>query len=101
MLVNKHASIPEAVVGTLLAGALVGVINWVLIVRARIPSFIATLGMSSVLLAVVTWLSGGIQILQLPAGFASIGDDQVFGLQLPVYILLGIAIVVWLSLIHI
>jgi ribose transport system permease protein len=95
LLVDKHASIPEAVALTLLAGALVGVINWVLIMRARIPSFIATLGMSSVLLAVVTWVSGGIQILQLPAGFASIGDDQVFGLQLPVYILLAIAIVVW------
>lgn len=95
LLVHEHASVPEAIVLTVLAGALVGVINWVAIVRARIPSFIATLGMSSVLLAMITWISGGIQILDLPAGFQSIGNDQIFGLQLPTYILLGVAIVVW------
>lgn len=95
LLVHRHASVPEAIVLTVLAGVLIGVINWVLIVRARIPSFIATLGMSSVLLAVIIWLSGGIQILDLPAGFQSIGNGQLFGLQMPVYILLGVAIVVW------
>ncbi len=95
LMVNKHLSIPEAIVVTMLAGLLVGAINRMLIMRFRIPSFIATLGMSSVLLAVVTWLSGGNQILNAPAGFAKIGDTQILGLQMPVYILLGIAIVVW------
>ena len=73
--------VPEAIVLTVLAGALVGAINWLLIVRARIPSFIATLGMSSMLLAMITWVSGGIQILDLPAGFQNIGNHQLFGLQ--------------------
>jgi ribose/xylose/arabinose/galactoside ABC-type transport system permease subunit len=95
LLVQKHASVPEAIVLTLLAGALVGVINWVLIVRARIPSFIATLGMSSVLIAVIDWISSSQQILNLPASFGHLGNDQLFGLQLPVYIMLGVAFVVW------
>lgn len=95
LLVDKHASIPAAIALTLLAGVLVGVINWILIVRARIPSFIATLGMSSVLAAVIIWVSGGIQILSLPSAFESIGIDQLFGLQTPFFILLGVAIVVW------
>jgi ribose transport system permease protein len=95
LLVDKNASVPEAIVLTLLAGALVGVINWVLITRARIPSFIATLGMSSVLIAVINWISSSQQILNLPASFGHLGNDQLFGLQLPVYIMLGVAIVVW------
>jgi ribose transport system permease protein len=95
LLVDRHASVPEAIVLTLLAGVLVGVINWALIVRARIPSYIATLGMSSVLTAVIVWVSGGTQILDLPSGFQSIGNEQVLGLQLPVYIMLGVGIVVW------
>jgi len=95
LLADRHATVPEAIVLTLMAGALVGMVNWVMIVRARIPSFIATLGMSSVLTALITWVSGGIQILNLPSGFASLGNTQALGLQLPVYIMLAVAIVVW------
>ncbi|HUA05545.1 MAG TPA: ABC transporter permease [Solirubrobacteraceae bacterium] len=95
LLVNHHVSVPLAIVLTLLCGGVVGVINWALITRLRIPPFIATLGMSSVLLAVIAWVSGGIQILSLPSGFQSIGNDQILGLQLPVYILLVIALVMW------
>jgi ribose/xylose/arabinose/galactoside ABC-type transport system permease subunit len=95
LLADRHASIPEAIVLSLLGGGLVGVVNWALIARARIPSFIATLGMSSVLTAVILWVSGGTQILNLPAGFQSVGNTQIFGLQLPVYIMLGVGIVVW------
>jgi ribose/xylose/arabinose/galactoside ABC-type transport system permease subunit len=95
LLVNHHMSIPLAIVLTLVAGALVGVINWALITRARIPSFIATLGMSSVLLAVIEWVSADQQILNLPTRFSDLANDELFGLQLPVYILLVVAIVVW------
>jgi len=95
LLADRHASIAVAIVLTLLAGALIGVVNWVLITRARIPSFIATLGMSSVLIAVIDWLSGSQQILNLPHGFNTIGETQLFGLQMPVYIMVVVAIVVW------
>jgi len=95
LLVDRHASVPEAIVLTLLAGAVIGAVNWVLITRARIPSFIATLGMSSVLLAITDWVSSSQQILGLPKSFGNIGNDQVFGLQLPVYIMLGVGAAVW------
>jgi ribose/xylose/arabinose/galactoside ABC-type transport system permease subunit len=95
LLVNKHASVPEAIGLTLLGSALVGVINWALVTRARIPSFVATLAMSSVLLAVIQWVSGGQQILNLPASFQKLGNGQLLGLQYPVYIMLGVALAVW------
>ena len=50
---------------TLVAGALIGVVSGLLIIRAHIDSFIATLGMSSILIAGIAWVSNGEQILGL------------------------------------
>ena len=55
-----------------------------MITRARIPSFIATLAVSSLLTAAIAWISGSQQIVNLPAGFATIGTGQLFGLTYPV-----------------
>jgi ribose transport system permease protein len=98
LLADRHVAIPVALAVTLLAGATVGVGIWLLITRARINSFIATLGVSSVLLAVIAWISGSQQILNLPAGFQSIGANQLFGLSYTVYIMLVVAVLVWYGL---
>jgi len=95
LLADRHASIPLAIALTFVCGAAVGVIIWALITRARINAFIATLGMSSVLLAVIAWISGSQQILNLGAGFQTLATNQLFGLTYPVYILLAVAVVVW------
>jgi len=95
LLADQHVGAPLAIVVTLLAGAGVGVLSWVMITRVRIPSFIATLGISSVLTAVIAWVSHGEQILNLPTGFSHIGSNELFGLQYPVYIVLVVAVVVW------
>ncbi len=84
-----------AVVLSLLAGAAVGVFSWLMITRARIPSFIATLGVSSLLTAAIAWISGSQQIVNLPSGFARIGTGQLFGLSYPFYIMIGVSAVLW------
>ena len=64
--------------------------------RARIDSFIATLGMSSILLALVSWLSGGEQILNVSAGGSRASrPTPSWALPTPVWILLAVVIVVW------
>ena len=95
LLVNHHFAIPLAIAVTLAAGVAVGVLNWALITRLKIPSFIATLGMSSVVLAVIEWVSNSEQILNLPTGFEKLGNNELLGLQYPVFVMLAIAIVVW------
>ena len=97
-MVDQHVSIPLAFAIALAAGVAVGALSWLMITRLRIPSFIATLGVSSVLTAVIEWVSHSEQILNLPPGFSSIGTGQLLGLQYPFYIMLGIAIVVWFVL---
>jgi ribose transport system permease protein len=95
LLSDHHVAIPIAIALTLLAGAVVGIVIWLLVVRTRINSFIATLGMSSVLLAVINWISGSQQILNLGPSFQNLGTDQLLGLTYPVYIMLAVALVVW------
>jgi ribose transport system permease protein len=95
LLVNEGVAIVPAIVLTLLAGALVGLANGLLVVRIKIDSFIATLGVSSILAALTDWVSDSQQILGLPSGFQSLATTTIFGLALPVYLMLGLGMVVW------
>lgn len=95
LMSNQHIPGVPAILLTLAGGALVGVVSGLLIVRAHIDSFIATLGVSSILLALVSWLSNGAQILGLSTSFQNLGTDQLLGVTLPVYIMLVVAAVVW------
>ncbi len=95
LLAHHGLPIPVAVVLTLLVGAMIGVVISQLIVRARIGSFIATLGMSSVLLAITNWISGGQQILNLGPSFQAIATDTFLGVTSPVYVLAIVSLLVW------
>lgn len=95
LLIDKGVPVVPAIALTLLAGALVGLCNGLLIVKVRIDSFIATLGMSSILLALISWVSDSQQILGLPTSFQKIGTTEILGLTLPVYLMLATGLVVW------
>jgi ribose transport system permease protein len=95
LLVDKGVPVAPAIVLTLLAGAAIGLLNGLLVVKARIDSFIATLGVSSILLAAISWVSDSQQILGLPSGFQKLGSTEILGLTLPVYLMLAIGLVIW------
>jgi len=95
LLANQHFGIPAAIALSLVAGAAVGVFSWLMITRARIPAFIATLGVGSVLTAVIAWVSGSQQIVNLPTGFSSLGTGQLGGVTYPVYIMLIVSVLLW------
>jgi ribose transport system permease protein len=80
---------------TLVVGGLVGVVNGLLIVKGRISSFITTLGVSSVLIALISWISKDSQILDLGSDFQSIATKQVFSIPLVVYLMAVIGLCVW------
>jgi ribose transport system permease protein len=95
LLVDKGVGLVPAIVLTLLAGAVIGLVNGILITRVRIDSFIATLGMSSVLLALIAWVSSSQQIVGVGSSFEKLGTTEIFGLTLPVYLMLAVGLVVW------
>lgn len=84
-----------AIALTLLAGLAIGLLNGLLVVKARIDSFIATLGVSSILLATIAWVSSSQQILGLGESFQTLGTTEILGVTLPVFIMLAIASLAW------
>ncbi|MCQ9181006.1 ABC transporter permease [Streptomyces sp. IBSBF 2953] len=92
----------SAVLVTLAVGALVGVVNALLIIRFGLNGFIVTLGMLIVLRGVLTGISGGQTFFQLPESMLYLGTAQWFGMPASIWIclaLFAIAIVVlgWTS----
>ncbi|MBN9624521.1 MAG: ABC transporter permease, partial [Actinobacteria bacterium] len=84
-----------AIVLTLIAGALIGLGNGLLVTKVMIDSFIATLGVSSVLLALIAWVSSSQQIVGVGSSLEKLGTTEIFGLTLPVYLMLAIGAGVW------
>jgi ribose transport system permease protein len=97
-LVNHGFDTASAISVTLLAGLCVGAVNGLLIVGIRINSFIATLGVSSVLLAIVGAMSNNIQITGLPSSFKSLAASDPLGIPIPVLYLIVLAILAWYAL---
>lgn len=94
-LITKGVPMVPAIILTLIGGGLVGLVSALLVVKAHIDSFIATLGISSVLTAMISWISGDQQILGLSSSFQKLGTTEIFGITLPVYLMLVVAILVW------
>lgn len=90
---------PVTVIIVLLLGALVGVMNGLLVEIAQIDSFIATLGTGTVLYAVALWHTGGRQMVgALPDGFYALSGTRILGLPVTGYYLLGLALILWIIL---
>lgn len=87
--------IVPAILITLAIGAAIGLVNGLLVVKARIDPFIATLGTQSILTAAILLTSGNENVLGIPSGFLSIATTEVIGIPLPVIYVLVLAVVMW------
>jgi ribose transport system permease protein len=88
---------PLAVVIVLALGALMGVLNGLLVEVAKIDSFIATLGTGTVLYALALWHSGGRQIVGVVSpNFYALNSTMVFGLPITGFYVIAIALVMWI-----
>jgi ribose transport system permease protein len=82
-------------------GALIGAVNGLLVVKLRVSSFIATLGMSSVLAAGIYKVSNGQDFVEgIPEGLIKVGQSEFLGVPLPVYYMVAIAAVLYFLLEH-
>lgn len=77
----------------------IGGLHALLIVRFKLPSFIVTLGTNSVLIGIILLYSGGAVIYEsVPEAITFLGTYRLFGIGLPVYILLVLVLVLWFLL---
>lgn len=93
--------IPLSIGATLLLGALVGLINGLIITRLGVPAFVATLGMMSVLRGAALLMTDGQSILLMDQPeLAQLNSGQLLGIPIPVVIALAIFAVLWVLLRH-
>lgn len=94
-------SIPAAIAISLTAACLVGIVNGIIVVYLRVNSFIATLGMATIISAVETIVTNGTQ--PTPPGtttFGSLTQTEVGGFQVLLVYLVVIALILWWVLEH-
>jgi ribose transport system permease protein len=95
LTVNEGWNVWLACVAALVFGAFVGCLNALVVVKYRVDSFIATLGVQAILFALLLRVTNGQQIIGLPQSFLNIAVYKIAGIPLPFYIMLGIAIIAW------
>jgi ribose transport system permease protein len=80
---------------TLLMGCLVGAINRVLIVKARINPLIATLGMMSIIRGFAFVYSSGISHAIVSDEYGLLGRGRLVGVPVPIIAMLALYAIVW------
>jgi ribose transport system permease protein len=98
----QHHTMPEvpAMFVALGACAVAGFISGFFVVKLRVNSFIATLGMSQVITAFILHTSTQSINGVFSQGYQDIGHKQLFGYARYVYFLLILAVIVWFVLEH-
>ncbi len=96
LLVDKAWGVVPAIVLTLLAGVAMGLFNGLVVVKARIDSFIGTLATGALFATIATILGDqSISGPQLNGSFANIATSAVAGIEVPFFLMLLVAIVLW------
>lgn len=85
------------VVLVLLVGSGVGLVNGLLVHVAKIDSFIATLGVGTIIYGLSNWYTNGEQVVgNLAPAFLAINGTSFFGIPAPALYLMLVAILLWL-----
>lgn len=95
-----HLPLIVAVLGACVVGALVGLINGTLVAKTRIPPFIATLGTYTAIRGLALLYTGGRPISDLTDAYNFIGQGDLFGVPVPIIILVIMAIVTHILYAH-
>jgi ribose transport system permease protein len=92
---DKWPLLPTLLV-SILIGIIVGIVNGFIVVRLRVNSFIATLGMGSVLTAAMLYVTNSQQLpVPLVAAWNRMTQYPVFGFQVIIYYLLVMVLIAW------
>lgn len=86
-IILQIAPLPLALLGGLCVGLVTGFINGILITKANMPSFIATLATMSILGGLTLYISQGNPVPVAVKAFQAIGQSKLLGAPTPVWIM--------------
>lgn len=92
LVVNNSWPMWLALIAIFGAAVLIGLINGLVVVYAKVPAFISTLVMMNVLMGLAYIYSRGLPISGLPSWFNYLGMGYLFNIPVPVYFMIVIAI---------
>jgi ribose transport system permease protein len=101
LMQQDHWNMWAAIVVSVVAGIIIGIVNGFIVVKLRVSAFIATLGTATIIGAVQTIVAGQTQPLQPSSTlWANLTQYQVGGFQVIVFYLVAIALFFWWLLDH-
>lgn len=89
---------PGVLIAALALGGLLGSLNGLLVAYAEIPAIIVTLATLGILRGLMTWITGGVWIRDLPPSFSAWTEARLIGLPLPVWLAGAVAAAVGLAM---
>jgi ribose transport system permease protein len=95
---RTNVSWPLGVLGGTLVGGGIGLVNGLLITKARLSPFITTLGMMSAARGLVYLSTGAVAVYSLPDSFALLGEGSIDGIPIPLSVLVVVAVLAYFLL---
>jgi ribose transport system permease protein len=93
IILESTGNIPLAIAAGLASGGIVGIANGFVIAKLNVPPFVATLGTMSAARGVALLVTGGIIISGFPDSFNFIGTGFIFGIPVPVIIMVIVVVI--------
>lgn len=92
--------IPLAIVLVLVVGALIGLVNGLIVTQLRVNALITTLGIGTVLVGINYWVTRGLPmpVPEASRGFLEISLGRLADIPYPVFYMVAILVGVWLLL---
>ncbi|MEA3334624.1 MAG: ribose ABC transporter permease [Chloroflexota bacterium] len=100
LAVNQGLGTVPGIALALLAGAALGGINGLMIVKGGMPPFVATLAMLAIARGLTLVYTEGRPIAGLDELFIWLGNGKILGIPVPVVIMIVLAVVAWIILRH-
>jgi ribose/xylose/arabinose/galactoside ABC-type transport system permease subunit len=100
MNVTLHQSAAVSILVALVVGALVGLVNGLLVAYTRLQPFVVTLGTYSIALAASLAVSGGGPIQGLTTDFTDLTAYRIAGIPDSVFVLVLVIVALWIATRH-
>jgi ribose transport system permease protein len=97
LLASTSLPLSVCLILTVAAGVVVGFLNAVVVVPLRIDSFIGTLATGSIISAVIVLVTGDQDIsgIRLTGPISKLSSGNIGGFEIPVFIMLALALLLW------
>ena len=97
LMLEQGMGIPEAVLLTVAMGALIGLVNGIVVTVIGVNALVATLGVGTIVIGINYAIAGGLPVTltQNADSFIDLTLGKLFGIPYPVYIMVVLGIVLW------